>query len=125
MSSTRSQCGLPLVKRVSFNEWVDVTLTYPSEEYDRMPIDCDPISTEEAMEVIHMRVAMREHSRRLQQQEYERALKLKLSKTKSQMMDLPFVTSETYSTTLLYDDYYYDVQNDLNFPHSAVYATFI
>ncbi|KAI9207225.1 uncharacterized protein BJ171DRAFT_293393 [Polychytrium aggregatum] len=57
--------SLPAVKKVRFFEWVDVGFTHSPDDYDRNPIACEPLTRSGALEVIQMRMEMRQTTERL------------------------------------------------------------
>ncbi|KAJ3087179.1 hypothetical protein HK100_008460, partial [Physocladia obscura] len=64
------------VKKVNFWGWVDVGFSHGVDDYDRTPIETDPLTREGAIEVLQMRLEMRRATQELLQwrAEYERAV---------------------------------------------------
>ncbi|KAJ3107100.1 hypothetical protein HDU97_004793 [Phlyctochytrium planicorne] len=62
------------LRKVNFWQWVDVGFSHSSDDYDRNPIDPEPLTKEGAMEVIAMRMEMRRITQDLYRwrEEYER-----------------------------------------------------
>ncbi|KAI9323985.1 hypothetical protein DFJ73DRAFT_283413 [Zopfochytrium polystomum] len=64
------------VKKVNFWGWVDVGFSHSTDDYDRTPIEPEPLTREGAIEVIQMRMEMRKVTQELMQwrEEYQKAI---------------------------------------------------
>ncbi|KAJ3060954.1 hypothetical protein HDU98_003107 [Podochytrium sp. JEL0797] len=64
------------VKKVNFWGWVDVGFSHGVDDYDRTPIEPDPLTREGAIEVLQMRLEMRKVTQELSKwrEEYEDAI---------------------------------------------------
>ncbi|KAJ3105189.1 hypothetical protein HK100_003931 [Physocladia obscura] len=73
------------VKKVNFWGWVDVGFSHGIDDYDRTPIETDPLTREGAIEVLQMRLEMRRATQELLQwrSEYEKAVYSSASATGS------------------------------------------
>ncbi|KAJ3030323.1 UNVERIFIED_CONTAM: hypothetical protein HDU68_009476 [Siphonaria sp. JEL0065] len=56
-ATVKSSPSLP--KKVNFWGWVDVGFSHSIDDYDRKPITVDPLTKEDAIEVMEMRLAMK------------------------------------------------------------------
>ncbi|KAG4096501.1 hypothetical protein H8356DRAFT_457490 [Neocallimastix lanati (nom. inval.)] len=53
------QLEMPISKKVRFNEIVEVGYTHPAEEYDRTSITTSKLTTEDVIEILHLREQFR------------------------------------------------------------------
>ncbi|KAJ3079782.1 hypothetical protein HDU99_010092 [Rhizoclosmatium hyalinum] len=76
VDSVLSKDEVAKVKKVNFWGWVDVGFSHGVDDYDRTPIETDPLTREGAIEVLHMRMEMRKVTNELQRwrEEYELAI---------------------------------------------------
>ena len=58
----RSSPRLSTAKSVRWVEWVDVGSAHAPPDYDRTPIECEPLSKAGALEVVWMRLEMRRYN---------------------------------------------------------------
>ncbi|KAJ3201524.1 hypothetical protein HDU83_007877 [Entophlyctis luteolus] len=70
-----SSAEIAKVKKVNFWGWVDVGFSHAVDDYDRTPIETDPLTREGAIEVLNMRLEMRKTTQELLRwrEEYEQA----------------------------------------------------
>ncbi|KAJ3144530.1 hypothetical protein HK101_002660 [Irineochytrium annulatum] len=75
LKAARDISSVNAIRKVNFWQWVDVGFSHSSDEYDRIPIEPEPLTKEGAMEVISMRLEMRRVTQELHRwrDEYERA----------------------------------------------------